>query len=242
MTPPASQRPTRAPAREHPAHAIRLPHLPPQGLAIEHQGRAGRRRLVLVNLHGDRLASLRGFTIENASDRPGPVLLLRRHDHYELRPKASMLRPITEQHAELVRANQGAFLLDGPDLPRPPGQGVGESGGRWRWMTVSPRGRILAQWSGECEVPTAYLVDAQEGGMVPVTGVAAPSSTPESTALGWTRNDQALAVLPEGACSMGADVPGIYRFTSAGNGTRIVATPRGALVRMWNPSEALHRP
>ena len=63
--------------------------------------------------------------------------------------------------------------------------------------SLSPDGnRVLAQWSGECEVPLAYLATLQSGPPVPITG--ATTDAPESFALGWTRGDRALVLLPEG--------------------------------------------
>ena len=91
----------------------------------------------------------------------------------------------------------------------------------------------MGQWSGECEVPTAFFIEEDEGEVVPVTGEAAPAHTPESFALGWTKRGQAVVFLPNGACGIGADRPGIYLFREPGEGRLLVETPKGSSARTW---------
>jgi hypothetical protein len=53
--------------------------------------------------------------------------------------------------------------------------------GWWRRVVASPDRRILlAQWSGECEVQSTYLVSASDGSLRPVF------SGLDSDAVGWT--------------------------------------------------------
>ena len=81
--------------------------------------------------------------------------------------------------------------------------------GHWRWAALSPDGRtILAQWSAECEVPQAYLIDRERGRLRRVGGV--------STALGWTTDGRAIVFLPaDGGCG-GAEEPGVYLVSRDG--------------------------
>lgn len=69
------------------------------------------------------------------------------------------------------------------------------------------RRRLLAQWSGECEVPTAFLVD---GSRVRSFGRSSTGSVPESGALGWLRDGSAVIHFPVGACGGSIHTPGAY--------------------------------
>ena len=109
----------------------------------------------------------------------------------------------------------------------------GQPSGHWRFALLSPDGnRILAQWSGECEVPIAYVVTLQSGPPVPVTGES--TNVLESFALGWTRGDRALIWLPAGACARGAWRPGVYAFDASGQASLITPLPMSGLARMWD--------
>jgi Tol biopolymer transport system component len=92
--------------------------------------------------------------------------------------------------------------------------------GHWRWAAISPDGNtILAEWSAECEVPQAFLIDATSGQPRPVTSDTA-------RALGWTTDGRAIVIRPPaGACGAGGD-PGTYLVTPAGEATRIATTTR----------------
>jgi hypothetical protein len=108
----------------------------------------------------------------------------------------------------------------------------GEPSGHWRFALLAPDGnRVLAQWSGECEVPLAYVATLQSGPPVPITG--ATSDAPESFALGWTRGGRALVLLPQGSCCSGAWQPGVYAFDAPGLASLITTVPSTGLARMW---------
>ncbi|MDQ2910468.1 MAG: hypothetical protein M3R39_05570 [Actinomycetota bacterium] len=63
--------------------------------------------------------------------------------------------------------------------------------GWWRRIVVSPdRRTLLAQWSGECEIQSTYLVSTDDGAVKPIFEGAS------STAEGWSRDDRARVVLP----------------------------------------------
>jgi hypothetical protein len=82
--------------------------------------------------------------------------------------------------------------------------------GSWWWAAPSPDGRwVLAQWSGECEVPTAYLIPTAGGEPEPVLA-GADGLLPESSALGWTPDGRAVIGAGAGDCGNAAEAPGIY--------------------------------
>lgn len=79
-----------------------------------------------------------------------------------------------------------------------------DHGGHWRWAVPSPDGRwVLAQWSGECEVPVAYPVEVTSGERRPVVGEGA-----ETMGVGWTRDGRAVVGLWPGSAASGGMSPG----------------------------------
>jgi hypothetical protein len=101
--------------------------------------------------------------------------------------------------------------------------------GHWAWGALSPDGEtILAQWSAECEVPIAFLVDANGGTPTPVTGEADWANSPESLALGWTTDRRAIVFLPQGpACGSGVDRAGVYLYAQSGAGKLLLEARDG---------------
>lgn len=78
--------------------------------------------------------------------------------------------------------------------------------GHWRYAIASPDGAwVLAQWSAECELPVAYLVDARTGERSAVV-----SETAHSTALGWAPDGRAVVSTAGGACGDTAWEAGTY--------------------------------
>lgn len=96
--------------------------------------------------------------------------------------------------------------------------------GHWRFALPSPKGDwVLAQWSGECEVPTAYLVGVKGGRLRPVEQ--------SSTAIGWTRQGRAIVGLGVAVCGEGANEPGTYLIDPTnGSQQRIHPYPQGAVL------------
>jgi hypothetical protein len=89
--------------------------------------------------------------------------------------------------------------------------------GWWRDAWLSPDGSmLLAQWSGECEVPVAFFVPAGGGPMRAVTGHRDVRNAPQSEALGWMPDGRARVRLPDGVCSAGTHPPGIYAIDPNG--------------------------
>jgi hypothetical protein len=81
-----------------------------------------------------------------------------------------------------------------------------ERTGYWRKLFVSPDGKtLLAEWSGECELPTAFFVPTVGGRPRPVTTEWQTSRG--SQALGWDGR-RARVLLPRGVTS--SRRPGVY--------------------------------
>jgi hypothetical protein len=94
-------------------------------------------------------------------------------------------------------------------------------GGHWVSVSLSPDGsRLLAQWSGECEVPQAYLVPAGGGKLFEAGGRPV-----ESEALGWSLGGQAVVFFPFGACGDSLSRPGVYALSAGGLARRLFTVP-----------------
>ncbi len=188
--------------------------------------------VVFVSLDGRVLAKLHGLSLANPTGAPGPVVFRQSHAWYVLDVHASELRRLGRAQAEGIR------VLDDPaiNLPTPPEMMVdGEPTGHWRFALLAPDGdRVLAQWSGECEVPVAYISTLQAGTPMPVTGDS--QDVPESFALGWTHGDRALVWLPAGSCGTGTEQPGVYAFDASGRASLIASLPPTGFARMWGSS------
>jgi hypothetical protein len=100
--------------------------------------------------------------------------------------------------------------------------------GRWVKLYLSPDTKTwLGQWSGECEVQTAYFLPAPGGEARPVTGHASD----ESLALGWAVHNRARILVPRAACGSQFRKPGIYLVDRQGHATlvkRVKARSGGA--------------
>lgn len=106
--------------------------------------------------------------------------------------------------------------------------------GWWRSVTLSPDGRrLLAQWSGECEIPFAYFIDTRSG-RANVLGRDHRGGQAEAMTLGWLGN-AALVTLPHGACGSSAERPGVYAFAPRARPRLIHALPdvRPLTVAFW---------
>lgn len=106
--------------------------------------------------------------------------------------------------------------------------------GSWQSVTLSTDGqRLLAQWSGECEIPLAYVVDARTG-RATVLGRDGTGRQSEALTLGWLR-ESALVLLPQGACGSSAEHPGVYAFFRGGKARLIyrVREPRTYSAAFW---------
>lgn len=115
--------------------------------------------------------------------------------------------PLQQRTASSIWASYGrsAVRLTGPaetvkQDPHPAGFWVP---GR---LFPSPDGKtLLAQWSGQCEVQSTYLVSAQTGERRSILRRA-----DESTALGWTKDGSAKISVPRPTCGGAHLAAGIY--------------------------------
>ena len=96
-----------------------------------------------------------------------------------------------------------------------PAEGGARPRGWWTAAFLSPAGsRLLLQWSGECEIPVAFLASVAGGSLRTVTGQAGLRNAPESVALGWS-GPRALVDLPKGGCGSGVAKAGVYAVDPA---------------------------
>lgn len=203
--------------------AQHLPKLPDRGLA--RQAETG---IVLETLRGRPLGLLQRLRLANTRGTHGLLLQDRRRrllslDLYERRLRQVFERParypgcrvpdatlrqellVCGRHIDVVFARPG-----GASERRVVARGR-RGGGTWTWAEFSPDQRaILAQWSGECESPTAYVIAA--GRVRPYGG----SDAVESVGLGWLRDGRAVVSFWSGVCGAGIPVPGIYAVPRLG--------------------------
>jgi hypothetical protein len=185
--------------------------------------------VTFLDLDGTILATLNGYEVRGNLGAPG-VWLRRGPKYFKLDVAHGLILRVGEDRARNVMYDEGPK----PSLPPPTGVvgPDGEVAGRWRYAVESSSGAILAQWSGECEVPMAYWID-DRGTEELVTGGSDISMAPESLGLGWTANGRAVVFLPKGACGSGAGSPGIYLYSSPGVGHLVYQARDGSSVDSW---------
>jgi hypothetical protein len=212
---------------------IELGPVPVQGVAIQQPRNP--KGVVFIDLEGHVLRRLPEFGLFRTTLMPSVVAVTRGGIYYRLRPSKGSLDPIAS------RKKAYRWFPDSPTfegLPAPQWHGR-DALGAWSWAMRAPDGSaILAQWSGECESPTAFLAPASGGAPVSVTGERFGKAA-ESMALGWTANSEAVVILPNGACGSGVHTPGVYLFDAPGQGRLIFATTGYADARMWNSAGSL---
>jgi hypothetical protein len=206
------------------ATPILLGNLPEAGVVV-----GSGHGVTFVDLEGTTVAILRGFQVAGNPGSPG-VWLQQRRNYFLLDVDQGALVPVSAGEARVVIYDEGKE----PQLVPPPTQGGqnGEPLGHWRYAYGSPSGVTLAQWSGECEVPTAYWID-ESGTARIVTGERSVSHAPESLALGWSPDQRAVLFLPQGACGGSGSPPGIYLYSAPGVGRLIFETEPASSADMW---------
>jgi len=199
--------------------ALAVGPLPERGFALE--TKAG---VQLESLGGRPLTTLRGLDLAPDQavarkavlrDRHGRVFVLTARRLRQTRPRRGCR--VTDVHLTVCpRTITGATRV----LARAP-----DKVGHWVWAERAPFGpAILAQWSGECEVPVAYL--ASQGRLQPFGG--------ESVALGWLPTGEAVIHFPNGPCAFGwSAVRGIYAAVSPTKLRLLLRTKRFAQYLMW---------
>ena len=204
-----------------------LPELPKQGVAVER--RSG---VDLVDFSGRVLAHLDGFSIFYSTARPGPLVLQRGNAYFALSVRQHSLRQVDSR-----KDARGTIPSDPTEVALPSpwiGPDVDYLLGRWRYAMRAPdSATVLAQWSGECEVPIAFFYTPSWDGPIAVTGERRLEDAPESFALGWTADSRAVVLLPTAACGSAFERPGVYLFTGPGKGTYLVPVHRFRGARMW---------
>jgi hypothetical protein len=198
--------------------------LPTQGLVA-----ARRQGVVLAGLDGRALGHLNGFEVDvlaeqgrfdrvvylrgpagrewsvgpagiRPASRPGVVPFPPGYDGCDpVAPRYVVCgRPAPAQTSRVARREAGGRLrpVVGPAMRT--AHGVV---GRWIGVHPSPDGRtLLLQWSGECEIPVAYVAASSGSGLRPVDR----SATTTSVALGWTADGRALVSVAQGDCGLRA--------------------------------------
>jgi hypothetical protein len=103
--------------------------------------------------------------------------------------------------------------------------------GHWERAAFAPAGNaFFAQWSAECEVPVAFLV---ENGVMHPYGARTYRNAPSSMGLGWLPNGSAVVHFPTAACGGAFRRAGIYAVPRRGEPTLLVLTPRFEYYWMW---------
>ena len=213
-----------------PARTLILPQLPLQGFLVE-----SRREVTFVSLDGSEIDRLSGFEVSGYGGA-SEAWLSRGRDYYRLDVERHRLIPVPKARAEHQMNDEGST----PELPTPEDQVVhcrtcppeGMPVGYWRFALPSPEGSaLLAQYSGECEVPITYWVEA--GVPQEITATPPERGYPESEALGWSADGRALVYLGEGYCGGRGDPPGIYAFRGPGDAEFVYRTPPLVVIHMW---------
>jgi hypothetical protein len=99
--------------------------------------------------------------------------------------------------------------------------------GYYRTISVSPDGtRLLAQWAGECDRPTALLLDS-DGTHAATVGTGA------SEALGFLPGGDPLVAFSAQACAAPGPAPGVYRVHGERRSLVYLLTRRVSAVALW---------
>jgi len=224
---------------------MHLPALPPRGLARQ-QGRD----VVLETLRGRPLGRLPALSLAIPRATHGLLLADRRGrfftvDPFERRVRQVFRRPERFPGCRFVDATmRDTLLLCGRriDLVRAPPAGAtrrtvlaraaDRHGGNWEWAEFAPNGRdVLAEWSGECEIPTAFLIS---DGKVRPYGGSSYARAPESEPLGWLSDGRAIVQFDFGACGRGIRSPGVYAVPPHGQAELLRSTgQKPVLLSMW---------
>jgi hypothetical protein len=204
---------------------VKTQRLPAQGIAV-----GSEKKVVLIDLSGEVIEKLPRFTLAGS---PGArdVWLARGRDYYRLAQRRGLVVPVAGSRARSQRHQVNDVpKLSAPSESRVKGIGVV---GRW-WYGFEFGGEAtLAQWLGECEIATAYW-STPGGRLEIITGGNDLSRAPQSLALGWSTRGEAVVLLQESGCGVSGDTPGIYLFSSPGEGKLLFPIERNASAVMWS--------
>src|ERR671934_615324 len=204
-----------------------LPTLPARGLVRD----AGN-GVVLETLHGRPIGLLRGYRPAIPRATHGVLLTDRRGrpftvDLYAHRVRRVFRKPERFRGCRFVDATMRDTLLlcgrriesvrsapNGSTRRTVLARAADPHGGHWEWAEFAPNGRdVLAEWSGECEIPTAFLI---RGGKVKPYGASTYAHAPESEPLGWLADGRAVVQFDMGLCGSGIPEPGVYAVDVGG--------------------------
>jgi hypothetical protein len=208
-----------------------LPRLPARGFAESTPG-----GVVLETLRGRAIGVLRGLHVAEPRATHGLLLQDGRgqklaYDPYERRvrpvfpmptrfaPGCRMVDATMRQELVVCGRHLDVVLVRPGGTPtRRVAAGPRRGLGRWTWAEFSPTGTaVLAQWSGECESPSAYLI---AGGRIRPYG---GSDTIESVGLGWLPDGRAVVSFWSGVCGAGIPTPGVYAVPRRGRSQRLMS-------------------
>lgn len=200
--------------------------LPKAGFAVVEE-----QRLALFDHDGDQLATVRSPVTSELGTRPGfNAVVVRPDPHFEFAEgdpaeappgcdtaagaggvRVALCGGTEQQRSRIMQvAPNGESTLV---AEAPPGAG----GGHWRWAVPSPDGRwLLAQWSGECEIPSAWLVALQGGRLHSVDGASTLEDAAMSTGVSWASDGTAVVQFHGEGCGQSSERPGVYRVEPEG--------------------------
>lgn len=129
-----------------------------------------------------------------------------------------------------------AHQLVNQKLAHDPVEGLGLLGqlpqveriGHWSFALPGSNGQLLAQWSGECEVPSVYVADREHR----VRRVSPDGGHVNALARGWTRAGQPVVEFTEAPCGTARRAPGLYLEVRPGHYRQLVRTSVGAYYRL----------
>jgi len=200
-----------------------LPRLPARGVAEWTQ-----RGVVLQTLRGRALGLLPGLHLAEPRGTHGLLIQDRRGRLFAVDRYARRVRPVSPMPARYAGCRMAdqtmrqELLICGRRLDvvlvRPGGMPARQvvararrGDGYWAWAEFSQTGTaILAQWLGECESPSAYLIVGRW--IRPYGG----SETIESVPLGWLPDGRAVISFWSGVCGAGIPKPGVYAVPRSG--------------------------
>ena len=198
-----------------PAEPVPIGQLPEAGVAVESGG-----TVELVALDGRVVTTLSGYALAGNPGAPG-IWLQRGSDYFSLDVDEGALVPVSDDLARDVIDDEGTE----PELSPP----ADAPAGRWRYAVESTTGVALAQWSGECEGPTAFWIGPEQAPSI-VTGGSDVSAAPQSLALGWTGEGQAVVLVSTAPCGGRATTPGVFLYSAPGAGRLLHPVDEGSVV------------
>jgi hypothetical protein len=190
------------PAADQERLGLPLGALPAEGVVEQAEG-----KVVVRALDGTVATELPAMRLDEASSPLRPPRLVER-DGTAFRLADGRLTEDPSQSGDVRFSGDGTP----PKLPEPAAEGPGH----WRYAFAARDGRVLAQWSGECELPTAYLVD---GGR-PVA-LSTGGAHVESVALGMSLDGSPVVLFPVPGCGTGSVRTGVHVLDAAGRWRQI---------------------